>query len=76
MGTLWTDARLWPTELDQNQNNSKDGFQEFRTRSSKTRIPREGRTNRRFAEKRFAFGVATIITIFVLAIYLVCHYLL
>jgi hypothetical protein len=75
MGTLWTDARLWPTELDQNQNSLKDGFQQSKT-ISQTRILQRGQTSRCFAEKEFAFGAVTIIAIFVSAIYLVCHYLL
>jgi hypothetical protein len=75
MGTLWTDAQLWPTELDQSQSDPKNGFQESRT-ISQTRAPQEGRNCDGSAEKQLALGVATIITIFVSAIYLVWHYLL
>jgi len=74
MGTLWTDVRLWPTELDQNQNSSKEGFQESQA-TLQTGIPQARRTRRESKEKGFALGVATIITIFVSAIYLICHYL-
>jgi|HubBroStandDraft_6_1064221.scaffolds.fasta_scaffold00229_13 hypothetical protein len=75
MGTLWTDARLWPTELDQNQNSPKDGFPQSQT-ISQTRIRREEQPHPGFAKTAFALGVATIITIFVSAIYLTCRYLL
>jgi hypothetical protein len=75
MGTLWTDARLWPSELDQTQNGCKDGIPQSRV-ISKTHIQPGEQPHRGFAKKGFALGVAIIITIFVSAIYLVCRYLL
>jgi hypothetical protein len=75
MSTLWTDARLWPTELDQNQNNSKNRFPEP-WKISQTRMTPEGQTYIGFAKKWFALSVATISTIFASAIYLICRYLL
>lgn len=70
MGTLWSDTRLWPTELDQES-----------PAISQAPIPQERRSRGRSAEsnsnkKKFALAAATIITILVSAIYLVCRYLL
>jgi hypothetical protein len=72
MGALWTDARLWPTELDQHQIDLNNGFQVI----SRTSSTQEEQTDNEFSEKRFAIGLAVILAIFVSAICLIYCYLL
>lgn len=73
MSTFWTDALLWPEELE--ESSSKHELQRSRTISA-AGIPQEKRPARGALEKQFAFGLATIVAIFASAIYLVCRYLI
>jgi hypothetical protein len=71
MGTLWTDVRLWPSELDQEKSVSRDEFGP----SSQT-LSHAERIQYRLPKKEMMLGLAIIIAIVVSAMCLACRYLL
>jgi hypothetical protein len=74
MGTSWTDAGLWRSEVEQNQV-TVDAFQTPEINHQMSSRER-GRGCIQFVENGFVLGVVVIVAIFISAIYLVCHYLL